>query len=95
MLIVAGHLIVDPPARTAYLADCREVVDQARSAPGCLDFAVSADLTDPARINIFERWTDRESVATFRGAGTGSEQNAAIRGASVAEYDIGEIRSLT
>ncbi|WP_327147629.1 putative quinol monooxygenase [Nocardia sp. NBC_01329] len=95
MLIVAGHLIVDPPARATYLAGCLGVVDQARSAPGCLDFALSADLTDPARINIFERWADRESVEAFRGAGTGAEQSTAIRGASVAEYEIAEIRSLT
>ncbi|WP_416565529.1 putative quinol monooxygenase [Nocardia testacea] len=95
MLIVAGHLIVDPPARAAYLAGCIGVVDQARSAPGCLDFALSPDLTDPARINILERWTDRQSLEAFRGSGTGDEQNAAIRGASVAEYEIGEIRSLT
>ena len=95
MLIVAGHLIVDPKDRATYLAGCREVVDQARSALGCLDFALSADLTDPGRINIFERWVDRESVEKFRGSGTGDEQNAAIRGASVAEYEIADIRSLT
>lgn len=95
MLIVAGYLIVDPPARAAYLDGCLDVVDRARSAPGCLDFALSADLTDPGRINIFERWTDRESVEAFRGSGTGDAQNAAIRGASVAEYEIAETRSLT
>ena len=94
MLIVAGHLLVDPEDRAVYLAGCIGVIDQARSAPGCLDFALSADLTDPARINIFERWTDLESVDAFRGAGTGSEQNAAIRGASVAEYEVAETRSL-
>ncbi|MEU1524113.1 putative quinol monooxygenase [Nocardia rhamnosiphila] len=95
MLIVAGHLVVDPPARAAYLDGCIGVVEQARSAPGCLDFALSPDLTDSARINIFERWVDRESVEAFRGSGTGDEQAAAIRDASVAEYEIAEIRSLT
>lgn len=95
MLIVAGHLTVDPPARAAYLDGCIGVIEQARSAPGCLDFALSPDLTDPARINIFERWVDRESVEAFRGSGTGDEQAAAIRGASVAEYEIAGTRSLT
>ncbi|NUP26628.1 MAG: hypothetical protein HOQ44_08040 [Nocardia sp.] len=56
---------------------------------------MNADLTDPARINIFERWADRETVAAFRGSGTGDEQNSANRGASVAEYEIADIRSLT
>lgn len=95
MVIVAGHLLVAPEAREAYLAGCVTVVEQARSAPGCLDFAISADLTDPGRINIFERWDSQESVEVFRGSGTNSEQNAEIAGASVAEYDIAEIRALT
>ena len=44
MLIVAGHLVVDSLQRDSYLADCRAVVRQARKSPGCLDFAISADL---------------------------------------------------
>ncbi|NKY36698.1 antibiotic biosynthesis monooxygenase [Nocardia speluncae] len=95
MVIVAGHLLVAPEAREAYLAGCVGVVRQARSAPGCLDFAISADLTDPGRINILERWESQESVEQFRGSGTGAEQSAAIVGATVAEYDIADIRSLT
>ncbi|WP_280424911.1 putative quinol monooxygenase [Nocardia carnea] len=95
MVIVAGHILVAPQAREAYLAGCVTVVEQARSAPGCLDFAISADLTDPGRINIFERWDTQESVEVFRGAGTGAEQNAEIAGATVAEYDIAGVRSLT
>jgi hypothetical protein len=50
MIIVSGHLVVDPAQRDAYLDTCREVVDAARTTDGCLDFAISADLQDPARI---------------------------------------------
>lgn len=95
MVIVAGYLLVAPEDRETYLAGCVTVVEQARSAPGCLEFAISADLIDPARINIFERWENQEAVEAFRDAGTGDEQNAAIRTAAVAEYDITEVRSLT
>ena len=56
MIIVAGSLIVDPPERDAYLDGCVAVVEAARRAPGCLDFALSPDLLDAARINVFERW---------------------------------------
>jgi quinol monooxygenase YgiN len=55
MLIVAGHLVVDPSQRESYLAECMPVVEQAREAPGCLDFTIGADLLDPGRINILER----------------------------------------
>jgi quinol monooxygenase YgiN len=94
MVIVAGHITVAPEQREAYLADCVRVVDQAREAAGCLDFAISADLIDPGRINIFERWASQAAVEAFRGSGPSDEQGAAIRSASVAEYDIAEVRTL-
>ena len=81
MVIVAGHLIVDPDEREAYLEGCREVVDLARRTEGCLDFALSADVVDPRRINIFERWESHEAVEAFRGDGVQGEQAAAIRAA--------------
>jgi quinol monooxygenase YgiN len=95
MVIVAGRLFVDPAGRERYLAGCAEVVEQARRAPGCLDFAIAADLIDPGRINIFERWQTQEAVESFRGSGPGEGQSAAILAASVAEYDVADIRSLT
>lgn len=95
MVIVAGHLIVDPTQRQSYLADCASVVQQARRAAGCLDFAITADLVDPGRINIFERWESQSAVEAFRGSGPSDEQSAAMLAASVAEYDIADVRSLT
>jgi quinol monooxygenase YgiN len=93
MVIVSGHLIVTD--REDYLATCREVVEQARSAPGCLDFAISADLIDPARVNLLERWESRAAVEAFRGDGVGGEQAAMIVSASVAEYDVADVRGLS
>jgi quinol monooxygenase YgiN len=70
-------------------------VEQARRAPGCLDFAITADLIDKGRINIFERWETQEAVTSFRGSGPSQEQGAAMLSASVAEYDVAGVRSLT
>ncbi|WP_033437875.1 putative quinol monooxygenase [Saccharothrix sp. NRRL B-16314] len=94
MVIVAGHIVVDPQEREAYLADCVNVVEQARRAPGCLDYAITADLVDAGRIVIFERWESQADVEAFRGSGPGDEQGAAIIEASVAEYDISAVRTL-
>jgi quinol monooxygenase YgiN len=94
MLIVAGHITVEPEQRESYLAGCVSVVEQARGAVGCLDFAVTADLIDPGRVNIFERWESQAAVETFRSSGPSDEQSAAMLSASVAEYDIGDVRSL-
>ncbi|MGP4021912.1 putative quinol monooxygenase [Actinomadura sp. 3N407] len=95
MVIVAGHLMVDPEQRGAYLAGCVGVVEQARRAGGCLEFAITADLVDAGRVNIFERWESQAAVEAFRGSGPSDEQGAAILSASVAEYDVADIRALT
>ena len=95
MVIVAGYIVVDPQQRDSYLADCVNVVEQARRAPGCLDFAIAADLVDAGRIVIFERWESQAAVEAFRGSGPSDEQSAAILTASVAEYDVAGARSLT
>ncbi|MBO0676059.1 antibiotic biosynthesis monooxygenase [Mycolicibacterium sp. S2-37] len=95
MVIVAGYIIVDPSARSGYLAGCADVVRQARAAEGCLDFAICPDILDPRRINIHERWASQAAVEAFRGDGVGPGQQAEIRWAEVAEYDVAEARELT
>ena len=88
MIIVSGWLIVDPGERESYLAGCREVIVQARAAPGCIDFHLSADPIEPGRINVFEQWDSVADVDRFRGAGTPDEQAAAILDARVHQHDI-------
>ncbi|MGV0794960.1 putative quinol monooxygenase [Mycolicibacterium sp. XJ1819] len=95
MVIVAGHVLVEATQRDDYLAGCAEVVRQARSAPGCLDFALSADPVDSARINIFERWDSAAAVTAFRGAGPDDTQQVAILSASVHAYDVTDVAALT
>ena len=95
MLIVAGYLVVDPSQRDSYLEGCRAVVRQARKAPGCLDFAISADVIEPDRIDIFERWESRIALDEFRGSGPSDEQQGQIVSASVCEYDVGTEQRLT
>jgi hypothetical protein len=78
MVIVAGHITVDAEQRESYLAGCMSVVDKARRADGCLDFAITADLLDK----------------TFRSSGPSNKQRAAMPSVSVAEYDIADVRPL-
>lgn len=93
MVIVAGHITVEPQQRESYLASCVSIVEQARRAAGCLDFAISPDLSEPGRINVFERWESQAAVETFRSSGPTDDQSAAMLSASVAEYDISDARS--
>jgi quinol monooxygenase YgiN len=95
MIIVAGHLVVEPDQRESYSAGCVPVVEQARRTAGCLDFAITAGLLDAGRINVFERWESRAAVEAFRGDGPSGEQQAALLSAEVSEYDVADSRSLT
>ncbi|TPQ16452.1 putative quinol monooxygenase [Streptomyces sporangiiformans] len=93
MIIIAGKLYVDPAAREAYLAGCSTVIEQARATPGCLDFALSADLIEPDRINVYERWDTDEDLERFRGVGSEPEQAAQIRDAEVSKYRIAGVEA--
>jgi heme-degrading monooxygenase HmoA len=88
MLIIAGHLIVAASDRDSYVADCAAAVVAARGAEGCLDFAVSADAVDPQRVNVFERWRTRESLAAFRGDGPEGDIASRILEINVEEYEV-------
>lgn len=95
MIIVAGWLRVDEPQRQEYLDGCLLVIEAARRAAGCLDFSVSADPLEHDRINIFEQWTDAESVERFRSSGPSDEQQAVIIEARVHQHEIASTVSLT
>jgi quinol monooxygenase YgiN len=93
MLIIAGHLIVDLADRDRYVADCAVAVEQARRASGCLDFALTADPVDPARVNVYERWESDTELANFRGSGPDTATQARILSAEVHKYRISSIEA--
>jgi quinol monooxygenase YgiN len=94
MIIVSGVIHVDPEVRDAYLAGCRAVIEQAREAPGCLDFHLSADPIEPSRINVYEQWQSVAAVEAFRGAGPVDDQGAAIVSAAVFQHQIASSQAL-
>ncbi|PTR32096.1 antibiotic biosynthesis monooxygenase [Rhodococcus sp. OK519] len=87
MIIVAGHLTVAAEDRAAYLDSCRDVVEQARSTPGCVDFALGPDLLLADRITVLEVWKDRSSLDRFRGAGPDDALADRIIGFDVKEFE--------
>jgi quinol monooxygenase YgiN len=92
MIIIAGALWVAAEQRDAYLAGDASVVAHARTIPGCLDFALSADTVDPRRINVFERWVDDDVLRRFRdgefGGATDRSAQPAIEAAEVQKFRI-------
>ena len=94
MVIVAGHVTVEPRQRESYLAACVIVVEQAREAPGGRDVAITADLVDPGRVDIFGRWESQAALDAFRRSGPAFEHATAMLPVAVAEYDVADVRPL-
>ncbi|WP_437808781.1 putative quinol monooxygenase [Sorangium sp. So ce1078] len=92
MLIIAGHLEVDPDKRDAFVAAHQDLVRRARQAPGCLDLAITADLLDPARVNNYERWESREHLEAWRKIAAAPKTGIAIRNDHVMEYGVSDVR---
>lgn len=89
MLIVAGHLELEPIDRDAHIAASVTAVRLARATPGCLDFAVSADPVDPSRVNVFERWADAAHLRAFRDLASDDPPDVSrIRAFHVDEYEL-------
>ena len=93
MLIIAGWLKVAPGGRAAYLADSDTVMRLAKEAPGCLDFYLTADPMDPARIRVYERWESDDDLERFRGSGPDEAQTGQILDADVKKYRISAVEA--
>ena len=91
MVIIAGHLVVDPADREDFLRDSVRAVELARRAPGCADYSLAADLLDPARVNVYERWDSPEQLMAFRGSGPDDTTAARIVGADVRRFVIAAV----
>jgi quinol monooxygenase YgiN len=91
MLIIAGTLTITAGERDHYLERCHGIVARARSAEGCLDFSLAADLIDPDRITVYERWASDDDLQRFRAAAGDDGPTAGIEHAEVARYLIAEV----
>ena len=77
-IIVSGVLHVDPEQRAAFLESRIPILAHARDAPGCLDFSLSADLLDPGRVNVYERWRSHEDLRAYRASEGGPELDESV-----------------
>ena len=88
MLIIAGHIQVDPGRRDALVAQFTDLVRRARTAPGCLDVAITADSIDPGRINNLERWESQQHLDAWRAVAHAPDVSAEFRDVDVSLFDV-------
>ncbi|ALG10162.1 putative quinol monooxygenase [Kibdelosporangium phytohabitans] len=88
MLIIAGHVTIDPTQRDTYIAAHHDLIRRARHAPGCLDGAITPDPNDPTRIYVYERWETRDQLTTWRDTCDAPHTGIPIDATHVREYTI-------
>jgi len=87
-VIVAGWYTVDRKKRDEVVASFKDMVIRARSAPGCLDFAITADPVDSDRINMFEFWESEKNLNSWRTVSRLPKKVAPIRRTEVQKHVI-------
>jgi hypothetical protein len=94
MVIVAGHITVEPQQRESYLAGCVRIVEQARRAVGCLDVAICADLGRPRPCQHLRALGVADGAGDLPQQRPDTEQRPAMLTASVQEYDFADVRAV-
>lgn len=89
-VIVAGWYTVDPKRRDEVVQNSRDLVIRARQAAGALDFAITADPIDPARINLFELWRSESDLSAWRGASKAPKKTPAPQRIEVQKHVVQE-----
>lgn len=98
-VIVAGWIDWDPAHRDLALKCFHHAAEPTLAEPGCLDYTMTADATNPERIRVFERWVDDDSlelhlttahIAAFR------EQTASLTklGRSLNRFRVHDVRPM-
>ena len=66
MLIVVARYVVAEGQENTVLSLLRLNAEASRREPGCVEFSVLQDVSDPRRILLYERYTDEEAFQAHR-----------------------------
>lgn len=62
-IVISAQIDVAPDGRDQAMRAAQPWIDGALAQPGCIHYDWSVDLTNPARINVFEEWESEEALA--------------------------------
>lgn len=88
MLVVAGHVVLDPARREEAIAAARAMMAETRKEPGCRVYVFAADLEDPARFRIFEEWESDEALEAHFATPHMARFREALGGLGVRELQV-------
>lgn len=88
LLIVAGEVEIDPSNHDDAIEAARNVMAATREEEGCLEYTIAADLDDPARFVIVERWASPDALEAHFATPHMAEFQAAMGGLGVRRVDV-------
>ena len=62
MILLTGTIDVDPAQRDTFIAAAQAVHAATRAEAGCEHYSFSADIDDPGRFHLSERWADQAAL---------------------------------
>jgi quinol monooxygenase YgiN len=88
MLVIAGHIRIDPARREDAIRAAVEMQEATRREAGCISYSFSADLADPGLFRIFEEWESPEALRTHFAAPHMGKFQGAVAGLGVREMKV-------
>lgn len=80
MIVVTGHLTIDPSKRDEAEAAVAAFVPKNLAEAGCVDYRFAWDVLEPNRMNGVEIWEDQASIDAHMGSDHMAEFMGAIGG---------------
>ena len=99
MLVIAGHIRLDPSKREAAIAAAKVLMQATRKEEGCAAYVFSADFEDEGIFRIFEQLESQEALdAHFEAPHMADFQKAVpgfgIKEMSVQRYEVSSVGPL-
>jgi quinol monooxygenase YgiN len=88
MLVIAGHIRIDPARREDAIRAALEMQEATRQEAGCISYTFSADLAEPGLFRIFEEWASPEALAAHFGAPHMARFQGVVGGLGVREMKV-------
>jgi quinol monooxygenase YgiN len=88
MIVIAGHVLLDPAKRDPAITAAREMMVETRKEMGCISYTFSADLDEPGRFQIFEEWEDDGALAAHFKSPHMAQFQQAVGGLGVREMKV-------
>ncbi len=88
MLVIAGHIRLDPTKREAVIAAARDVMRDTRRETGCISYTLSSDVEDEGLFHIFEEWESPEALGAHFKAPHMARFQAAAAGFGIKEMKL-------